>query len=77
MNSPCPAVSRDDELGGVESSNDGTSDKESENDKAQELFHKYTRTFSPITIEYYKNLCVQRGLAAVISTLNANSKINN
>ena len=30
-------MSRDDEVVGVESSNDGTSDEESENNKAQEL----------------------------------------
>ena len=36
--SPCPAMSRDDEVVGVHSSNDGTSDEESVNDKAQELF---------------------------------------
>ena len=40
MNSPCPAVSRDDEVCDVESSNDGTSDKESKKPKPRKSFEQ-------------------------------------
>ena len=43
MNSPCPAVSRDDEVCDVESSNDGTSDEESKKPKPRKSFEQFKK----------------------------------
>ena len=48
-------MSRDDEVVGVESSNDGTSDEESVNDKAQELFMEEISKLMDAHIENIKS----------------------